>query len=144
MKILFTAAVAAVTALSYGTASAKTDPLFAGAVSGHHTAHGALPAGASSFTFSVNFEGGTYAFPAALTLKKGVLGGSVTAPSGCVATVDEGSTDKHNSLNLAVTFGGACAGEPGTFIGKLKFKAGTGSGTFTDPYGAGPYVASKP
>ena len=139
MRFIIPAALAAV--FSCGAAQAATDPLFAGAVHAKPAKLVHVP-GKLAVNFTVNFEGGTFVFPGQLTLKKGVLGGTVTAPSGCVATVDSGSTDKKNKLNLNVTFGGICAGEPGSFVGTLKFKAGTGAGTFTDPYASGPYSAA--
>jgi hypothetical protein len=120
--------------------AASDDPLFSSQVA--IAKRPAAQPGSLNVNFSVTFEGSTFVFPGALTMKKHQLGGTVTAPSGCVGTVNAGSTDTKHQLNLAVTFGDACAGEPGTFVGTLKFKAGTGTGTFTDPYSSGPYVAS--
>jgi hypothetical protein len=120
--------------------AASHDPLFSSQVT--ITKRAAAVPGSLNVDFTVNFEGGTFVFPGALTMKKHQLGGTVIAPSGCVGTVNSGSTDTRHQLNLAVTFGDACAGEPGTFVGTLKFKKGTGAGTFTDPYASGPYTAS--
>lgn len=140
MKTLIAMAFASTT-LACGTAHAATDPLFAGATR-HAPAHAPAPRGSLAVNFTVNFEGSAYVFPGALTLKKGKLGGTVTSPSGCIGTVDSGSTDVKKQLNLNVTFGGICNSEPGSFVGTLKFKAGTGAGTFTDPYASGPYTAT--
>jgi hypothetical protein len=122
------------------TFAASHDPLFSSQVA--ITKHAAARPGSLNVNFTVNFEGSTFVFPGALKMKKHQLSGTVIAPSGCVGTVNAGSTDLRRQLNLAVTFGDACAGEPGTFVGTLKFKAGTGTGTFTDPFASGPYVAS--
>ncbi len=143
MKFVMLAAIAAA-ALCTGAAQAKTDPLLAGAKPGRAAPSIHLNAASMlSVIFTVNFEGGSYQFPGSLVKGKGgSLTGTVTAPSGCAGTVNAGSVDKKSKLNLAVTFGGTCMGEPGTFVGTLKFKAGTGTGTFTDPYASGPYVAT--
>jgi hypothetical protein len=137
-------AVAAISTLCLGTAYAKTDPVFAGAKPAHAAPALHLNRAATlNVNFQVDFEGSSFTFPGTLVKgKHGALSGNVTAPSGCPGPVDSGSTDINGKLTLNVTFGGACAGEAGSFVGTLKFKAGTGKGTFTDPFASGPYVAT--
>ena len=122
--------------------AASTDPVIAGAHPRDAHSHTPQPAHRSgSLGFTVSVKGGVFDFPATLAQgKNGRLTGTVTAPSGCVGTVQTRSTDQYKQLTMGVSFGGNCNGEPGSFVGTLKFKKAHGSGTFTDPYASGPYT----
>jgi hypothetical protein len=102
-----------------------------------------LPTSAKPASLSVNFtmdvEGVKNVFPAELSLKKGQVRGTIDA-FGATANVDPGSTDKHSQLNLKATIPNATSF---TLVGTLKFKAGTGSGVFTDGSVTGTYTAKK-
>ena len=106
----------------------------------------AFAAKALSVNFTIsNTEGFNGIDPASLVLSKGKLSGSVTviSPDGTFpCTVNAGSTDIHNKLNLTCTIGPA---EMVTLSGTLKAKTAVGKGSFAESFfkETGTYTAAK-
>ena len=106
----------------------------------------ALAAKALSVNFTIgNTEGFNGVDPASLILSKGRLSGTVTviSPDGTFpCTVNSGSTDIHNKLNLTCTIGPA---EMVTLSGTLKSRTGVGKGSFTESFfkETGTYTAAR-
>jgi hypothetical protein len=100
----------------------------------------ARPGSAYPVALSVNFTvTGTTHFnavdPAALTIKKGVVSGTVTVTAGTSpfpCTVTSGSTDSHGKLMLTCSVLSGL--DTVSFTGKLKTKTGAGKGTFSETY----------